>query len=199
MELQDIVHNGGHNTPGMKQKIWFAQVSDIDETQFPTTVVTDPLSVTGNFADLATVVENIVMKEGKRFYSMYVSMDRGSLNHEVQGGSDSKNMLGTLEFFHPGSKAEILGFWDWVANNNMVFIIQEKDGTKRLFGSPDDPAKLTGGSTPNGPEASGEKGNIFTFNVNRSGPTPIFTGNVDLQGSGYESGDPDDFQTLYNT
>lgn len=198
MELSDINHLGGDNMPGLVQEVWFAQLSDIDTTQFPTTTETDPLSATGSLADLATITGNVVMKEGKDFHKIYVSQNRGSLSHEVQGGSDSKNMLATLEFFHPGTKAAVLGFYRWAMNNNLVFIVIEKDGTKRLFGTPGDPAKISGGSTPNGPEPSGEKGNIFTFQCVNPGPVPIFTGKVDLQGSGYNSGDPDDFQTIYN-
>ena len=70
--------------------------------QFPKTVVTDPLTTTGTLEDLATITGNIVMKELKKFHKTYLTQNCGSLSHEVQGGSDSKNMLATLEFFHPG-------------------------------------------------------------------------------------------------
>lgn len=198
MDLQDIQHLGGDNMPGLNQKIYYAQISDIDVSVFPETIVTDPLSASGSFSDLGTIEDNIVMKEGKSFHEIYCSQDRGSLNHEWQGGSDSKNCLATLEFFHPGQKAELIGFSRWAANNNLIFIVKDKNGKQRLFGTPGSPAKLAGGSSPNGPEASGENGNIFQFTTNFYSQTPIFTGKVDLQGTGYESGDPDDFQTIYN-
>ena len=76
----------------------------------------------------------------------------------------------------------------------MIFIVIEKDGIKRLFGTLGNPAKVSGGSTPNAPEPSGEKGNIFTFKCVNPGPVSIWTGDVDLTGTGFESGDPDDLQ-----
>lgn len=195
MELQDIIHQGGDNVPGIGQYIWYIDINDVETLPRPDT--DDPLSESGKIADLATIKKNIVLKENKKFNQLYVTLETGTLRSETQGAMDCKNSLNVLEFFHPGTKAEALGFKRLAQNKSLIFLVPELDGQWRLFGNKNYPAKLDAGNGENGPETSGRKGTLFTFRSVDSVDSPVFEGKIDLTGAGYESGSENDFQTIF--
>lgn len=193
MDTQDLTHlAGSDNTPGIQQTIYYALLEDIQ--LLPPPDVDDSAAVTGTFADLVTITADIVMKPGKQFHSMYVTLEEGELKHEGQGETDSMSYKNTLDFAHPGSKPEILGFAQWVKNNNIVWLVPEVDGQVRLLGNRAYPAKLA--SAPGGTDkkSAGAKKTTFTFHSSRKGPAPIFKGKVSISASG---GGTPGFQDLH--
>lgn len=179
VDTQDLTHlSGSDNTPGIQQQVFYAVLEDIDMLPLP--AQDDSASPTGTFADLVTITADIIMKAGKQFHSIYVTLEEGDLKHEGQGETDSMSYKNTLEFSHPGSKAEVLGFAQWVKNNNIVFLVPEVDGQVRLLGSRAYPAKLSAAPGGTGKKSTDGKKTTFTFHSSRKGPAPIFKGHVQL-------------------
>ena len=183
MDTQDLTHTAGSdNTPGIQQQVFYAPLEDI--ATLPAPDKDDSASTTGTFADLVTITADIIMKPGKQFRSIYVTLEEGDLKHEGQGETDSMSYKNSLEFAHPGSKPEALGFAQWVKNNNIVFLVPEVDGQVRLLGSRAYPAKLSSAPGGTGKKSTDGKKTTFTFHSSRKGPAPIFKGKVELFASG---------------
>ncbi len=196
MDIQALLHlDGSDNTSGIGQYIFVAKIEDIAVLPVP---VLDDSTGTGTFADLVTITQNIVMLAGKSFHKIYVTLEAGELKSETQGELDGISFLNQLEFFHPGSQAEVLGFAQWAKNSSLVFLVPEVDGAIRLLGHRAYPAKMVSSPFTTGKASADRKGGTFTFKSSRKGPAPIFTGRVDLIGSGiYDTGGAMDFQDIY--
>lgn len=180
MDTQDLVHkSGSDNTPGIQQTIFYTTLDNIVTLPLPDK--DDSASDTGTFADLVTITKDIVVK--KPLNSIYVTLEEGELKHESQGEIDSMSFKNVLEFAHPGSKPEVLGFAQWVKNNNIVFLVPEVDGQVRLLGHRAYPAKMTGAPGSTDKKSGGAKKTTFTFQSSRKGPAPIFKGKVMVEGT----------------
>jgi len=181
VDTQDLVHqSGSDNTPGIQQKIFYTTLENV--VTLPKPVIDDSASPTGSFADLVTILDDIVVKVP--LSSIYVTLEEGELKHVGQGETDSMSFKNSLEFAHPGSKAEVLGFAQWVKNNNIIFLVPEVDGQVRLLGNRAYPAKMESAPGSTDKKAAGAKKTTFTFQSSRKGPSPIFKGKVMVQGVG---------------
>lgn len=187
--------DGNDNTAGIGQNIYVAKFSDIET--LPDPILNDSTG-SGSFADLVTISSNIVMKAAKSFWKIYVTLEKGSLNHESQGEMDGMSFLNKLKFFHPGSKAEVLGFAQWCKNSSLIFIVPELDGAKRILGHNLYPAKMISAPGGTGEKTADLKGTTFEFQSARKGPAPIFTGRVQVSGVGSGAdADSDGFQEIF--
>lgn len=192
MDTQDLIHKpGSDNTPGIQQQVFYAPIEDI--LTLPAPDIDDSASDTGTFEDLVTITKNIVLKPGKQFRSIYVTLEDGELKHEGQGETDSMSFKNTLEFAHPGTKPQQLGFAQWCKNNNLVFLVPEVDGQVRVLGTRAYPAKLTSAPGSTGKKSTDGRKTTFTFHSSRKGPAPIFVGKVMLHAV---AGDPGTEQDL---
>jgi hypothetical protein len=194
IDLSDISHTAGaDNTAGIQQKILFARLEDIDILPLPDK---DDSSGSGSLSDLVTISQSIRMQPYKKFYELYVTLEAAKLDSNSQGDLDGMSFKNVLEFFHPGSKADILGLAQWAKNSDLIFLVPESDGVVRLIGHRGYPAKMTKAQLTTGQKTSDRKGNTFTFESARKGPAPIFRGKIDLMGSGFESGTATDYQSV---
>ena len=197
--LTDLSHDDAEdNTAGLAQNIYYGKISDV--MTFPAPVVDDSAG-NGNLADLVTISSNIVMKSGKVMQKIYITLEEAELNGKLQGEIDGKSYMNGITFLHPGSKAAVLGFAQWSKNADLFFIVQEADGQRRILGHPAYPAKASDGDLTTGKKSADRKGNTFTFQSARKGPCPIFTGKIQLTGSGVGSGtvdaNADGYQDLF--
>lgn len=195
IDFVDLDHeDGSDNTAGIQQYIYAAPFAWIQTLPKP---IVDDSTGSGEFADLVTITDNIVMKAGRAFKKIYVTLEAGELKSELQGEMDGKSFLNSVEFFMPGSKAEVEGFRQWAKNSSLIFLVPEVDGQVRMLGHAGYPAKLVTNPGTTGKETSSRKGSTFTFQSARKGPAPIFKGKVDLTGgSPYGSGESSDFQDI---
>lgn len=181
MNIQDLLWaDGNDNTAGIQQAVYYAPLDDIATLPEPQV---DVSNASGEFEQLVTISDNIIMKSGKVFRKMYVTLKNGSLKCETVGELDGKSYKNTLEFFHPGSKPQVLGFSQWAKNSSLIFLIPEADGQVRILGHKGYPAKLVNAPHDTGTKPEDTKGFKFSFESYRKGPAPVFTGQVQLQGS----------------
>ncbi|WP_151087374.1 hypothetical protein [Hymenobacter baengnokdamensis] len=185
MDTQDLTHTSGtDNTPGIQQKIFYTTLENIVTLPKPTE--DDSAASTGTFADLVTITADIVVK--KPLSSIYVTLEDGELKHSGQGETDSMSFKNELEFAHPGTKPEQLGFAQWCKNSNLIFLVPEVDGQIRVLGTRGYPAKLATAPGSTGKKSTDGRKTTFTFHSSRKGPAPVFTGKVMVAADG--GGDP---------
>lgn len=191
VDLADLTHtDGDDNSAGIQGYIYIAKLADIETLPVP---VLDDSTGDGDFADLVTISDDIIMLPFKSFKQVYVTLETGQLDGKAQGEFDGMSFSNEFEFLIPGSGAEALGFGQWVKNSNLIMLVPEVDGRVRLFGHQGFPAKLASADSTTGKKASDRKGITYKFRSSRKGPAPIFTGSVKLQGSSGVTGDQDIF------
>lgn len=187
--------NGSDNTAGLGQKLWYASIDDIETLPAP---VVDDSVATGDLASLVTISDNIIMKPGKRFFSMYATIETGGLTSTPQGEFDGKSFVNALEFTHPGSAPQAEGFKQWSKNSSLIWLVQEQDGAIRILGHRAYPAKFVDGTGTTGVKTADLKANMFKFQSVRKGSAPFFTGKVVTSGIGSQyDANNDTFQDLF--
>lgn len=172
VDLYDITHiDGAENNPGLKQAFWFARANDI--LTWPTlatspTTADEKMKYTGNFT----------MKSGKRFYKGYMTWNEGGLIWSVQGPMDCKSYKHTLEIFRPGADAEAMALLATIKNDNLVFIVEDRDDVKRVLGTEGISAKLDTSEGGTGKSAEDKKGDTMTFVSEGKTPPYIYAGAI---------------------
>lgn len=186
MNLEDIDHtDGSDNTAGIGQDIWVAKLADIETMPSP---ILDDSTGNGVLSDLVTISDNIVMKAGKAFNKIRVTLETSALDGVIQGNMDGKSFKNSISGQIAGNKAQALGFLQWAKNSSLIAIIEELDGQVRVLGHRAYPAKLTAGSANTGAKTADDRAVKFTLESVRKGPAPVFTGKVELTGGAIGSG-----------
>jgi hypothetical protein len=183
---------GSNNTPGIS-KVGFVDVEDIDTEPQP--IQSDPTG-NGSFSDLVTTTGDLYLKNGRRMSEIYVTMGKNALIDDVAGPTDSGYNSNELTFFVPGDKANARGFATWVKNNKLVFIVQDKEGVKYIFGSKLFPAVRKEIKGTSGAKGGDEKGRTFTFMTEGPRPYLEFKGNV-VDGKGTSASADDVKQEIF--
>lgn len=164
----------GENMGGIAQVVYFAKWADVDA--WPTKPV-DPATLEAN----GVLTGDVTMKAGKSFYTMYITDDTGEFQIEPVGEKDGKSNVLHLRFFHPGLNKNMLGFTNFVKNENMVFIVKDNNGAMFLMGDETRPATFEGPADGQGTgkETSGRRGIGMEFTY-KSANVYQYAGNVPL-------------------
>jgi len=172
MDLFDIQHQSGQdNTAGLMTEFYFAKLDDIDT--FPTPIA-DPTTP----EEKMTISEDFVMKDGKGFHKGYMTWGRGGVSWSLQGPMDGKSFTHNFEFYKPGADKESLAFLSLAKNENLVFIVKDKDGNFRVVGSEGIPAKMDSVDGGTGQSGEDDKGDTITFVSEGANPPYFYEGSV---------------------
>lgn len=146
------------NMGGTAQVIYYAPVRDILTIQKP---VNNPTTM----AALAEITTAHVMKTGKKFTRLYVTMDTGEINDEPTGERDARGIKSTCKIKHPGQTSDILGLVNQAKNDRFIFLIPLADGKVRQLGSDQFYAEFIGkvGTGTNSGGYRGVEGEITAF------------------------------------
>lgn len=179
MEFQDIDKNlyMGENMGGIAQTVYYGLHKDVDQWPIKPGQCSEPATL----EELGALQGDIVMKDGKRFFSLYITDDTGELKIEPVGEKDGKSFVLHLLLFHPGLRAKILGFINATKNENLVFIVPDNNGQYFILGDALRPATLEGPDTGAGTskETAGRRGIGMEFTYKTSnvyeytGVTPL--------------------------
>ncbi|MEH0153673.1 hypothetical protein V6R21_17680 [Limibacter armeniacum] len=164
---------------GLEQILAIAKLEDI--VTLPVPVSDEPAYVDNLLSDLVTITGDIVFANTVGFTRVYGTIETLKLDGESQGEFDGMSKLNSIEFLHPGSKGEMLGFDQYTQNGNFIILVREMDGQTRMLGHRGYPAKrVSGGVATTGAASADRRGNTFNFQSARKGPAPIFMGTVKL-------------------
>lgn len=165
MDYLDVAGPSGteDNMGGTAQKIYFAPVRDILTIQEPTASPTA-------LGDLVTISTAHVMKTGKKFHELYLTMDTGEIDDEPTGDRDARGVKSTLKGKTPGQSAALLGFMSQAKNDRFIVLVPLADGTIRQIGSGQFYAEIMG-KVVSAKNSSGYRGIEWT--IEGFGPRPI--------------------------
>lgn len=129
------------------------------------------------YADMATIATDIVMKSGKTMYAMTGELETAGLKGSTIGerGSRSKEIKAT--WFRPGTSAENLGFARYTQNRKMFFILKEQSDRMRVVGSTRFPAEMTS-EDDTGTKVADRNGVTFDIGTFNCGAAPVYTGTI---------------------
>jgi len=135
-------------------------------------------AVRESYEDFAVLEGNITMVSGKRFYHIYCSRDLGELKYTLQGPTGARSLKATLEIYHPGFKAKLLGFVASTMNSELLILARLNNGDIHLLGDKNrgveygDNAELSSGKT-----VTDNNGGTLNF-VYDTPAAQIYSGNI---------------------
>lgn len=130
--------------------------------------------------DLKTAVvinENIILKEGKYFIKVPHLPNSGNFKDDLAGKAGNLKVGSTFEFFLSDTNPEHLAFMDVFKNVPGIWLVMDKSGRVRKFGSKISPAYLTTGSATLGGDESTDVGIQMTLKTNGR-VAPIYKGEI---------------------
>jgi hypothetical protein len=177
--VQDMLRTPGlDNDAGIKTILYYARYHDIQT--WPTSV-DDPENQT-DLESRVTLTGNFVMKTGKLFGKMEVTLEKGMLDSNGAGAQANSSAENILKVFRYGHQKSLVGWIETFKNDDLVMIAEDLSGNYRVLGSPGLPAvilpdwKVTGGDA-----VSSEK--FIEFNVKSVGRiAKFYTGTIPLTG-----------------
>lgn len=126
--MNNVLANPADNTPGIF-KISFVPVLDAISIPFP---------VAG------TIVDPIVLKTGKLWYEMNLTVDANTLSVDNNNGSNGSNHANIVSGFIAGDSPHLVSTLAEMAQyEDFLVIAEDPNGLQRLIGSIDQPARFT--------------------------------------------------------
>lgn len=182
-ELPDTIsHLGGEpNIPGTGLKFWVVDHDDVDV--FQDLPANPDVNVD---SEHTTIMENVVLKAGKRFTEIFITQATGHFFTEAIGPNDTENEMSIFEAEVPGSNDAVERLHRYARNRNMLVIIQELNGQqKRIMGNAARPAKMKFTGVDHGQDGA-DQGRVKMIRVEWfwSHIAPKYNGVVDVDASG---------------
>jgi hypothetical protein len=174
MDIQDLTGQCGVRTiPGFAVRLYAVCACDI-ETFPPYKTSTAP-------GDKVTLNGSIVLKEGKKWATIDAISETGKLTETEVGVIGSQNFQSSFE--HKLAKTKLSDEWmDQTPNACMVYVVEDKDGYKRVLGNERVPVTRTAAIGNNGPALADEKTWAVTIMDNTGRIAPYYEGAIDLTG-----------------
>ncbi len=174
MDYQDLeIIQGTDNMSGTTIEAWAIPYMDVFR-------MPDYENIINHMSDLATIYGDVIPRPYKTFYKIHATSDTGVIKNNKVEGKESTLYESIYEFWFPKNDKNALGFMR-LSGAKFVFIVQEADGNKRIFGiKPGSPAIIPSISASSGQRSSGEKGATFKVQSFQNGPAPRYNGLFNL-------------------
>jgi hypothetical protein len=171
--MSDMLRTDGlDNDGGLKVIAYWTLYRDI--LTFPK-VPADPSS----FAAKVTIVDNFVMKSGKKFWQFQSTLLTPFLDSEGVGERDGRSAENKITLKRVGNEADIIGWLEYVKNTDLVLIVEHIGGSRRVIGSEGLPCSLEKFSLKSGAAVKDEISVTAEFlSVGRI--APFYTGTIPL-------------------
>lgn len=164
---------GSENMGGYKNRVLFIPACSVSE------IPTLPAEVTES-VDLVTAAGSFTFNElGDEPIFIYATDKTVTLTAENQGETDGQSFVQQVEFFHPGSKAEVAAFSRKVNNTPGYIILEDPNGDQYMVGSKGLPANIKP-SFSGGTDRADRKGFAFTGEADSFSPFVILGTPIDM-------------------
>ena len=168
----DVLHCAGEvNLPGTREHCYFIRREDI---------VTWPKKGNATLADVVTMKEDFVLASDKKWNKISLVPDANSFKCESQGNWGSKTFNNQVTVVHPGTKEEAAGLCKELNNDDVVFLVPQRDGKYRLFGSEAFQASITLRQESGAAAASDSSQTTLEIAVTDECPAPFYEGEIAL-------------------
>lgn len=168
--------------PGIKAAVYFIPKRDI--VTWPTLPA---LGDAENMAALATYSGNFVLASDKKWLTIQSLSTKSSVTTETQGEYPSVTALNKITLKHPGTDEEAAGFCRQAMADDLVFLVQQRNGKFRVIGS-EQFESTTKPSQALGEGNTGEAGTTLEVEATDVCPAPFYPGNIETA-SGTISGE----------
>lgn len=166
--------SGQTNTPGIRPKVFYTPKANI--VKFPT--LPDTLATGDKMGKLATYTGSFTLEATKKWKSMDILSDKSPATAESQGTKPAKTYLNQAVIVVPNADAESAGFSKLAANDDYVYLIQQRNGTYRVIGNEmfqtNTDVALNLGSDPTGDDM----GTTITAGCTDTCHFPIYIGEI---------------------
>lgn len=157
--------------PGLRQRAWGIPKSQI--LGWPT--LPDPSSTDATMADIATYDGDFTLVADAKFFAIDILDSASNIKSESQGTIPSKTFLNTLTLKYAGNNAAAAGFCRLANSDDLVYIIQQRDGSFRILGN-EKFRTDTKPSQDSGMEVTDASGTQFEITVTDVAPAPFYSG-----------------------
>jgi len=175
INMADLTKQSVENPGGCAQEWYWAFWEDI--LTFPTLPAIDAAV---DLNTMASLTGTFVMKQGKKFWKGYGTLDTVSLEDEMVGPYDSKSFKNIFKCEHPSVKALLAGWLRVVANKSLVIIVKDANGVMRVVGNSNFPASMSESKSSTGAKVEDGNKSSLAFESYNVCPAPIYTGTVPL-------------------
>lgn len=157
--------------PGLRQQAWGIPKSQI--LGWPT--LPDPHDEDAKMADIATYKGDFILAADAKFFKIDILDTASNIKSDSQGNLPSKTFLNTLTLKYAGNNAAAAGFCRLANCDDLVYIIQQRDGSFRILGN-EKFRTDTKPSQDSGMEVTDASGTQFEITVTDVAPAPFYVG-----------------------
>lgn len=161
---------GQKKLPGIRDHVFATSKRDI--LAYPAVPdapksLTEAVQATGDFT----------LAADKYFYKVGIVKDNGKIEVENQGTDGAKTFLNKATFAIPGTEEDASGFIDQMNNDEMIFLVPQRNGKYRIIGSEDFSPEL---SLKQDTGATATDANTTTVEASATDlhPAPFYTGKI---------------------
>lgn len=169
--------------PGIRQHVYVIRKADI--ALWPTLPENTDEGV--SFAKLGSYQGDFTLAADKKWQRVDLTYNKGNIECESQGDRPSRTFLNKLTVYYPGTSAQAAGFCRMAVDDDLVWLVPQRDGQYRVLGSEqfevDVQPKMSTGegtSTNGGTELAIEATDIV--------PAPFYPGKIETATDGDISG-----------
>jgi hypothetical protein len=152
-----LIPDGEDNDAGIELEVYVAKMADVVAWPEPN------LTTAANIKDLVTVTADVTFATGKKFHRVGCTLEKGGVVSKGIGPYKAKSTESELTIYYPHSKEEYLGFIRKIQNSDLGFVIPERTGKKRMFGTKTSPAYLLDWEEKTGEKPGDDRGWMVKF------------------------------------
>ena len=170
----DVKHCVGEvNLPGLREHVYYIRRKDIAKW---------PARGNQDLAALVTLSSNFDLSTEKKWKKISLVPDANSFICESQGNWGSKSFNNQVTVVHPGTKAEAAGLCERLNNDDVVFLVPQRDGKYRLFGNEMFQANINLKQESGAAAASDSAQTTLEISVTDLSPAPFYEGDIEYEG-----------------
>lgn len=160
--------------PGVKSHVYYIAKRDI--VKWPT--LPDLAAEGTTLPKAAVYVGAFTLAEGKKWQVIELTLNKGNLEWETQGEQPSCTVLNKFSINYPGTGEAAAAFCGMAMNDDLVYIIEQRDGKFRVLGNVMfNTVSKPKGSTGEGTSTNG--GTVVEIESTDIYPAPFYTGPID--------------------
>lgn len=169
--------------PGIRDRVYYIAKRDI--VKWPKLPAVNGESV--QTAKLATYEGDFTLASDKKWQRIDLTLNKGNVEWETQGEQPSCTFLNKLTASYPGTSAEAAAFCGLAVNDDIVYLVQQRDGQFRVLGNEMfNTVSKPKGSTGEGTSTNG--GTDIEIEATDIYPAPFYPGKIETADDGDLSG-----------
>lgn len=159
--------------PGIRPKVYFIKKANI--VKWPKL---PDIGDAQSMKDLAIYVGNFVLAADKNWLTLNSLSTKSNVTSEVQGEKPSRTTLNKCSIKHPGTEEDAAGFCRQAMADDLVFLVQQRNGKFRVMGCEEFEADIKP-SLALGEGVTGEAGTTIEIEATDVCPAPFYQGKIE--------------------